>query len=286
MHSVRPDIFTYTDYRRYLKELHAWLKKENRQFSHRYIASKVRAGSAGWFSDVISGRINLTDTYISRLVSVVKLSTGEAEFFRTLVHCNQTKNIEEQNRFLTMLIEHRSTGTVTVSRERFMYYSTWYLPVIRELLFFYDFTDDFKSLARMLRPPIRATQARQAIRVLLDLDFIAPDENGYLRPKDAIVRKERGFTTIHWANYQKAALDLASGAIERFGKDERDISSVLIGLSPDSFTIARTEIARLRKKLLELSEADRKRNGVYQCTIQIFPTTKPIALTHQGGYDD
>ncbi|MBN1757339.1 MAG: TIGR02147 family protein [Chitinispirillaceae bacterium] len=96
----------------------------------------MHATSAGWFSDVISGRINLTDTYIPRLVSVLKLSTAEAEFFRTLVHCNPTKNLEEQNRFLTMLIEHRSTGAVTVSKERFLYYSTWYIPVIRELLFF------------------------------------------------------------------------------------------------------------------------------------------------------
>ncbi len=48
----------------------------------------------------------------------------------------------------------RKTGATIVSKERFMYYATWYIPVIRELLFFYNFTGDFKALARMTRPAL------------------------------------------------------------------------------------------------------------------------------------
>jgi uncharacterized protein (TIGR02147 family) len=147
MKILKPDIYAYADYREYLKDLYAFLKKENRRFSHRYIASKVQATSAGWFSDVISGRINLTSNYVSRLATVFKLTNSETEYFRALVSCNQTKNLEEKNRYLELLMANRKTGATIVSKERFMYYSTWYIPVIREMLFFYDFIDDYKALA-------------------------------------------------------------------------------------------------------------------------------------------
>lgn len=283
MSPAKPNIYSYADYRTYLKELCAFFKNEDKRFSHRFVASKVGATSAGWFSDVVSGRINLTATYISRLIKVCKLSGSEAEYFRTLVHCNQTKDLEEKNRYLELLIAHRKTGAVVVSKEQFMYYANWYIPVIRELLFFYDFTDDYKKLARMIKPPIRVLEARQAIEILLNLDFITPDKNGNLKPKDAILRKESGFKSIHWANFQKSACELAGRAVEAFTKDERDISSVLISLSPESTAIACDEIAHLRKKLLELSESDQKRNTVYQCNIQLFPTTQPFNNPPKGG---
>lgn len=282
----KPDIYTYADYREYLKALHAYLKTQNRRFSHRYIAAKVNATSAGWFSDVVSGRINLTSNYVSQLAAVFKLSSGETEYFRALVSCNQTKNLDEKNRHLELLMANRKTGATIVSKERFMYYSTWYIPVIREMLFFYDFIDDYKALARMTRPAIRPVEAKRAIDTLRELDFIAPDPQGFLKPRDAILRKEGGFKSIHWANFQKSALELATGAVERFTREERDLSSVLISLSPQSFAIAREEISRLRKKLLELSEADRERNTVYQCNFQIFPTSRSLEPNPQGGHHE
>ena len=286
MQADKPDVYSYADYRKYLKGLYAFHKEENKRFSHRFIASKVQAASAGWFSDVVSGRINLTAAYISRLIKIFKLSRFEAEYFRTLVHCNQTKDLEEKNRYLELLIANRKTGAVVVSKERFMYYATWYIPVIRELLFFYDFIDDFKKLSRMIKPPIRVSEAKRAVKILYDLDFIAPDKNGYLKPKDAILRKESSFKSIHWANFQKSALELAGRAVEAFNKDERDISSVLISLSPLSKSIACEEIARLRKKLLELSESDKKRDIVYQCNIQLFPTTRSYNGNPQGDHHE
>jgi uncharacterized protein (TIGR02147 family) len=283
MANARPDIFSYADYRTFLKDRYTILKRENRQFSHRYISTKVRASSAGWFSDVISGRINVTAGFIDPLAAVFKLTGEETEFFRSLVNCNQTKNLAEKSRFLELLITTRKTEAITVSRDRFMYYSIWYIPVIRELLFFYDFSGNYRALSRMVRPAIRVSEARKAVDILTGLGFVSPDENGFLKPKDAILRKESGFASIHWANFQKSALELATAAIERFRKEERDISSVLVCLSPASFAIAREEIARLRKRILELSEADRARDTVYQCNFQIFPTSQSSETSRPGG---
>jgi len=279
----KPDIYTYTDFRCYLKDLHAFQKNGDKKFSHRFIASKVRASSTGWFSDVLSGRINLTATYITRLLSVFKLPDEEAEYFRALVDCNQSSSLEEKNRYLELLLEGKKHGAKVVSKEQFAYYSTWYIPVIRELLFFYDFNGDYKKLAQTVRPAIRVAEARNAIEILKELQFVASDSRGFLKPKDAILRKETSFKSIHWANFQKSAVNLAAEAIDLFSKEERDISSVLVSLSPETLEIAREEVIHLRKKLLKLSEADKKRNTVYQCNIQLFPTSRRYQKSEKGG---
>jgi uncharacterized protein (TIGR02147 family) len=274
MDKPRPSIYEYSDFRAFLKDLYSHYKVSDRHFSQRFIADKVQATSSGWFSDIISGRITLTGAYIPKVIKVFKMNNPEADFFRLLVDCNQASTLEEKNMYLEVLLSAKKSGSVVLSKDQFDYYSKWYYPAIRELLFFYDFTDDYQKLARVLNPAIRPAEAKNAIAILSNLGLIAPDKNGFFKPVDTIVKKDSSFGQIYWANYQKTAIALSSEAIERHAKDERDISSVIFCMSAESMGQAKHEIGKLRKKLLALSETDTNRNRVFQCNIQLFPVTK------------
>ena len=278
----KPDVHEYADFREYLKDLFSHFKTSDKRFSHRFIADKVRASSTGWFSDIISGRITLTGAFIPRIMKVMKLSPAESDYFKLLVLCNQASSLDEKNMYLEALLSVCKSRSKVISKEQFAYYSKWYYPAIRELLFYLDFKDDYQKLAKLLNPPIRHTEAKNAIAMLCDLDLIAPDARGFLKPRDSIVKKDTSFKSIHWANYQKAALELSSEAIERFTKEDRDISSVIVCLSKESMEEAKNEIKKLRKKLLVLSESDSKRNRVFQCNVQLFPVTKPHLNAEEG----
>lgn len=49
-----PDIFNYTDYRKYLADLYRAMKAGDPKFSHRYFSMKVGYQSSGFFSEVLS----------------------------------------------------------------------------------------------------------------------------------------------------------------------------------------------------------------------------------------
>ena len=51
MKEQKPDIFQYVDYRLFLSDLYRYFKSKEPKFSHRFIALKIGAGSAGWFSE-------------------------------------------------------------------------------------------------------------------------------------------------------------------------------------------------------------------------------------------
>jgi uncharacterized protein (TIGR02147 family) len=66
-------------------------------------------------------------------------------------------------------------------------------------------------------------------------------------------------------------MELGLGALDRYNKEERDISSVTVSLSSETYQNACKEIKRLRQKLLSMSLNDKKGEKVYQCNVQFFP---------------
>jgi uncharacterized protein (TIGR02147 family) len=209
--------------------------------------------------------------YLLKLSKLLKLSAREKSYFEILVGYDQAGSLDEKNAFMEKMMSFKELSASIVNKNQFAFYSTWYIPAIRELLFCYDFKDDFKALAKKMSPAISQQQAQKAIEILKALGFIKADRNGRLRPCDPIIKKDPQFKSLHWANFMRANMELGIAALDRFKKESRDISAVTLCLSKEGQDRASEEIAELRKKLLAISEQDKNRNNVFQCNIQLFP---------------
>jgi uncharacterized protein (TIGR02147 family) len=73
------NIYFYSDFRIYLRDYYRSRKSRDRKFSHRFIQDKVGANSAGWFADIISGRIALTSSFRVRLARLLELQPKEED---------------------------------------------------------------------------------------------------------------------------------------------------------------------------------------------------------------
>lgn len=269
-----PSVFGYTDYREFLQAAYVAEKAGHRGFSHRYIMTKVGATSSGWFSDVLKGRITLTRTYGIRLAQLFKLRTDEEEYFLALLDYGEAASSEEKRRALERIVAFREPKVDVVGKDKFEYYSRWYHVAIRELLFFHVFKGDYAELVARLSPPITAGQAKRAVALLLRLGFVAADESGRYRPTQPIVKKDTEVKSEHLANFLRANMELGIEAIERYDKENRDISALTLALGPQEFKTAREEIRALRKRLLALSEKPHPEKRVFQCNFQVFPVSK------------
>lgn len=274
MRSIMVDIYQYSDYRRYLNDYYLEQKKLDKKFSHRYFAQKIGLSSSGYFSDLLKGKKNLTPSLLVKFTTMLKLKRDEAEFFEHLVYFTQAKTIEERNYHYNKMLGFSGMKVQTVDREKFEYYSRWYYPAIRELLYFYKFKDDYEDLAHRLVPQIRVEQARRAIEVLENLGFIARDENGYFKQSTPLLTSGSSVQHFYIANFQAATMDLAREGLDRFVPDIRDYSTITLTFSNASFKAAQKEIEDLRKKLIRLAEKDMNVDRVYQFNCQLFPLTK------------
>ncbi len=285
------DIFQYTDYRAWLKDVFQSLKDRDPKFSHRYILQRLAVKSSGWLADMLSGRRLLNRSHLLGMSRVLGLSPREELYFETLADYNQAKNLLEKNRAYEKLLTFHEIPKDIIESDRFEYFSKWYYSAVREYLLIEPFRGDYARLGRRMRPALTAPQAREAIELLERLGFIKRLASGEYRPATEHVKKQSAFSPVHYFQYVKSQMELGIDALERIPKQERDISAVAVSLSLDSFNVIKEDIKTLRQKMIQLSEAENKKfwNGiqgdsrrVYQGVFELFPVSTTRNLTEEN----
>jgi uncharacterized protein (TIGR02147 family) len=269
-----PEVFHYTDFRAFLADAAAALKAWDSRISHRFINRKVGATSAGWFADVVKGRISLTGRFMVGLVRFLNLKPRQSQYFEALVNYAQAGSPEERARHLETMMSLQELRMDTVGRDQFEFYGHWCHAAIRELLCFHDFDGSFEELGRRLRPPLNARQARKSLELLAKLDLIHKDAQGRWRPSATLLKKDPAFKSLNLHRYLGAFADMAKDALIRFPKEERDISCLTLSLSEEGFAEAKAELADLRKRLLERAAKEKRPTKVFQCNLQFFPLSQ------------
>jgi uncharacterized protein (TIGR02147 family) len=271
-----PDLFTYTDYRKFLKDYYEEQKAKDAKFSHRYFTMKVGFSSSGYFSDVLAGKKNLSGAFMLKFAKALKFSKEEEEYFLNLVSFNQGKTLEEKNRYYEKMM---TSGKVKVKVDvlepgKYEYFSKWYYSAVRELLHYLPFDDDYKALGRALDPPIAAKDARKAIELLQGLGLIEREPSGLWRPTNENLTLGGRFDAMHVANFHHNTLELAIRALDVFPGELKGFSTLTLPLTGDKVRKAKLAIKNLRMYLLALAENGSQADRVYQFNFQLFPVTR------------
>ncbi|HKP97973.1 MAG TPA: TIGR02147 family protein, partial [Fibrobacteria bacterium] len=265
------DVFAYTDYRAFLADYYRARKLVDRKFSHRFIKEKMKVGSAGWFSDVLKSRANLTADHIIRLSRLLGMETNEEDYFEALVGYGQAATTQTKNRFFRRMRNCKEVKADLVGEDRIEFYSRWYHSALRELLFFFPFRGDYAALARKLRPEIKVAEVKESIDLLQRMGFLEQDNAGNYLTKGTTLKQDKAFPSELLTRFLKSHIALAGEALDRFDKDQRDISALTISLSDKAFREVREDVRSLRKRVLALTGEDPHPTRVYQCNFQVFP---------------
>jgi uncharacterized protein (TIGR02147 family) len=269
------DIFQYTDYRKFLHDFYEAEKKRNPHYSHRYIAQKVGFTSSGFFSKILQDKTNISNDLALQFADFLKLKKNEAEYFGLLVFFNQAKSHADKKRWFEKIVAFSKSKVKIVQVSQYEFFQKWYYVAIRELLAFYKFSDDFQQLGKMIDPPISEAQARKAISLLEKLDLIKKDDSGIYQQTDTLIGAGYDVKSVAINNFQISMLDLAKESIDRFPKDERDISTLTLSFSKELYGTIHDKLKGFRRDILELVKNDPNAvDRVYQVNFQIFPLSK------------
>lgn len=261
-------LFCYLDYRDYLKDHYSDEKRRHRYFSFRYVSAKTGI-DASFYVKVINKQKHISEKRVAQLMSFLKLSNKEREYFSLLVQYNRTKNRAVEKELFSKLMTLKNGSGELV--ENFSYFAQWYTIPVRELLSFYDFRGDYSALAAELNPPITTAEAKKAIKTLLSLKMIQEDEQGFLRPCDAIVTTGDQWQSIAISQFQKKMIYLAQEAVDTLPKEKRDISTLTVSTSEACLELIREKLALTRKEILEMVAHEDEVDAVYQINLQVFP---------------
>ncbi len=269
-----PDVCSYIDYREYLRDWLRQAKERNPAYSFQLLADRAGFKSRSFLKLVIDGKKNISAESINKLNRVLELEGESLSYFRDLVMFTQANSNDLRGYYfkrLCALRQHNAAKAIERNRDEF--YSQWYHNTVRELVTLVDFQEDYARLAAMLEPRITAQEARRSIDLLLSLGFIRKEGGRYIQTEPVITTGDQvSSRAVGYFHHQNSLLIRKS--LERFDGYERDITSLVMSLSPECFREVRSEIARFRKKLIELVSGDKNQTRVYHVNFQVFPTTK------------
>lgn len=265
------NVFKYLDYRKFLRDYYSAKKEENRPFSFRSFARDAGFTSPNYMKLIMDGERNLSEAGVRKFIKGLKLRKIEAEFFENLVYLNQAKTDEERNFYYQKLAAYKKYQEVkTVEHEQFEYFSKWYFVAVRELAHLKDFRADPKWIVAKLDKKISQKEAAEAIDLLLKLGLLVKAEDGTIKPSEINISTETEVRSLAVANYHREMITKAAQSIEAAHHDERDISSLTVSVSKESFEKAKKMIQEFRRKLLITLAEDKNPDAVYQVNFQLF----------------
>jgi uncharacterized protein (TIGR02147 family) len=277
-----PDIFQYTDYRKFLRDFYEAKKASQKGFTHRFISKALGFKSTGSFAQILQGKTNISTQMIANFVAFLKLKKEEGDYFELMVLFNQSKSHAEKKRYFEKVIAFPKSNFKVVDSNQYAYYEKWYYSVIREILAFFPFKDDFKELAKMLEPPISPSEAQKAVKLLEDLHFIKQDEQGYYKKVDAIITTGYEAKSLAINQFTLETMELARASLDNLPREERSLSTLTLSLPEDGYKMLEEKIKGFRRELLELAKNSEAPRRVLLVNFQIFPVSK---VYHDGNED-
>jgi uncharacterized protein (TIGR02147 family) len=270
-----PDIFAYTDYRKFMKDFFTFMKSTKPFFSYQYFAEKAGFKAKSFVHKVIKGERALSQNSVFCIARALNLKGKEIAFFEALVHFNESTTAQEREYYFTRMqqVEPKNEG-IRLKKNQYDYFAKWYHAVVRELVTILPFGKDYKMLAQAMLPHITPKQAKESVALLLELGMIRKNEKSNLfEQTDAYITTRDTIVALAVNKFQRETMDLASKSHEDDDRESRDFSSLTIGISAGGYAKIRSELKDFRSYIGRIVEEDNPADRVYQINFQLFPVS-------------
>ena len=266
------EVFTYMEYRDFLKAAYEERRRRQSHFSYRFIGNKVGMDSS-YLTRLFQKKLHLGDDLVDRMAAAFGL-TGEAlEYFRALVAFNKAKNETQARIFHEQLVRLRGVGYQVVREDQVEYFANWIHVALRGLLDYYPFSGDYEALGAALSPSVSGEEAKQAVFLLERLGMARRTETGY-EILDQHLHSGDNWSDAAIKSFQKTGLDLAARSLDVVPAGQRDISTMTMDLDAATLAELKVRIRRFQEEVARLVEASGPSDRVYQMNLQLFPLAR------------
>jgi uncharacterized protein (TIGR02147 family) len=275
VNDMLPDVFAYLDYRMFLRDFCASKQKRNRHFSYRYLSGKIGIRSGGFFSWVLKGKRNISGRLALDLSRFLGFTRPQTAYFGQLVTFNQAGTHEERKLAFDKLLSMRRGSIKQVGVEQSEFYGTWYYSALRELVSVMPVTDEnIAEVAAVLSPSVKRSEVVKALTLLTRLGLICKNEWGVYERADDVLSSNEYIPTVALHGYQIGCMELAKTALDRFEKNERELSTVTMSIDDEAYRSIIERLAVCRSEVMEIARSVKRPSRVIQLNLQLFPLSR------------
>ena len=267
-----PDLFTYLEYREFLKDAYEERRKLQSYFSYRFIGNKVGMDSS-YLTRLFQKKLHLGDDLIERMANAFGLSDDSLEYFRNLVSFNKAKNEVQARVFHEQLMRLRGVGYNVVREDQVEYFSKWIHAALRSMLDYLPFDGDYDALGASLSPPCTGEEAKGAVFLLERLGMARRTERGF-EILDNHLHSGENWKAEAIKNFQKTTMELAARSLDAVPAARRDISTMTMDLDAETLDDLKIVIKEFQENVARLVGNATRSDRVYHLNIQLFPLSR------------
>jgi len=268
-------VFDHMDYRAYLGQWYREAKAAQPGLSYRTIATRVGFRSPSFFTQILQGKSNIRLETTEGFATLIGLKGRERAYFLDLVAWNQARDERTASLARKRLERFRSFKLKVLEAEQSAFLGEWHHAAVRELLAIHPTRDGWERLGSLLEPPLPAETVKRSVDLLLSLGLAVKTARGIER-KDAALSTGTAPRVQETRDYYLQMLDLARQALDRFPREERNLSWVTLSVSDECRLEIVEELRTFRKKLLEIAARDPHPTRVHQLNLQFFPLSRTL----------
>jgi uncharacterized protein (TIGR02147 family) len=147
----------------------------------------------------------------------------------------------------------------------------WHCLALRELARRPNFDPNPAVISARLKNLLTQTDARRAIKLLIDTRMLIENENGQLVPSMDTARSTDEINSLAIRKYHKSCLDLGKKVIEQEPVEAREFGSINLLLKDEDQPKLKEMIKDFRERILSLAAKDDLTSAkVTQVNIQMF----------------
>lgn len=270
-----PQILQYLDYRDYLRDYCDHRRGEDADFSQRTFAKEagLPASCSSLLPAVIKARRQLSQNLRVKFGKALRLSERDYRYFDLLVQFNQAKGMTEKNFFFAQLSKFRSSRAQIVSETQYRFFSQWYYSAVWNYFGVDQKTKNPAAIAARIFPPISASQAEEAVKLLLELGLIKKTASGYA-VTDKHIYTEKNVQAMAARTHIQELTGMAMKVFEDVPPEARQYNALMFSISADGFKAVKDRIRSFQEELREIIDRDGKEDRIYTLTMQLFPNSR------------
>lgn len=275
MSEWKPDIFTYLNYREYLRDYYTQAKAHTKHFSYRYFAKRAGFASSNFLKLVIDGQRNISPQSVDKIAEALGLTASEHRFLAHLVAFDQAEDADERaQRLQAITATQRFWDAKPLDGMMFEYLSSWHNVVVRELAAREDFREDAGWIASQVLPAITPAQASSAMELLLKLGLLVRDAGGRIRRGDPTLDSGHEVTAVGVRQFHRQMIERGREAMDSVPARHRDISGMTVCVRADRLAELKRRIRAFREELMDFCDSQEDPDVVMQINMQVFPLSQ------------
>lgn len=267
----------YEDYRSYLQAVYQLVNESTSEYSYAHFSVSLGLSSTNAHA-VIAGHRNLSVKTGARIADSLGLSEPHKKYFLALIRQEHAKSIaEREEAFHERVNLARSSLSSAVDERRLRFFENWYNAAIIEVLRLEFASDDPRWLSDNLKPNVSVPKIKQSLSLLKELGYLVFDNRlQRLYPAEVSISTGDQVERLAILSYHRQMINLAISAMDQIDAEDRDISAITIGVSPELKAQMHEEVIALRKKFLELAKKVETPCEIIQLNIQLFPISQRL----------